>query len=188
MTGDRPTTTVRTALAHRFSPIRFDGSAVVSPAQVDTLLDAAGLAPSAGNSQPWMFIVGHRGDANHVRIVRHLARSSSSWAPDASLLVVNLAHISVAGTTAQEYSEFARYDLGQAVAHMTFQGLALGLAAHQIRAFDRAGLAQEFAVPPHWEVTSMTVLGTAVLAGVSAPSTSRARAARASITWARNSA
>ncbi|WP_147918424.1 nitroreductase family protein [Ruania zhangjianzhongii] len=188
MTGDRSSLKVSTALAHRFSPIRFDGSAVVTPGQVDLLLDAARLAPSAGNSQPWMFIVGHRSDVNHRRIVRHLARSSSSWAPDASLLVVNLAQISVEGTPGQEYSEFARYDLGQAVAHMTFQGLALGLAAHQIRGFDRDGLACEFAVPPHWEATSITVLGTAALAGVSAPSTSRVRAARASITWARSSA
>lgn len=82
------------------------------------VLDAGRLAPSAGNSQPWRFIVGVRGDDVHVRLVRHLARSSAQWAPDADFLVANLAQVRVAGSDL-EYSEFARYDLGQAVAHMT---------------------------------------------------------------------
>ena len=58
-----------------------------------------------------------------------------------------------------EYSEFAVYDLGQAVAHMSFQAQALGLQVRQFRAFDRAGLTAEFAVPDHWEVTTMSAIG-----------------------------
>ena len=61
--------------------------------------------------------------------------------------------------TEWEYSEFWLYDLGQAVAHMTLQGQALGLHARQFRAFDRAGLEAEFDVPPHWQVTTMTAFG-----------------------------
>lgn len=129
------------ALARRFSPVLFDTDAVLTSEDVDTLLEAARRAPSVGNSQPWMFIVGSRGDAVHDRIVTHLARSSGRWAPPASLLVVNLAHVWVEDTADWEYSEFSRYDLGQAVAHMTIQGLSMGLDAHQFRAFDREGLA-----------------------------------------------
>jgi hypothetical protein len=99
-----------------------------------------------------MFVAGLRGDEVHSRIVRHLARSSSVWAPMASLLVVNLAHARVEGTIEWEYSEFSRYDLGQAVAHMTIQGFSIGLDAHQFRAFDRDAVAAEFAVlaVPRW--------------------------------------
>jgi hypothetical protein len=60
-----------------------------------------------------------------------------------------------------EYSEFSLYDLGQAVAHMTVQAQALGLHVRQFRAFDRAGLAAEFVVPDHWEVTTMAAVGRA---------------------------
>lgn len=178
---------VHPALMSRFSPVEFDSEAVITPAHLDTLLDAARRAPSAGNSQPWMFVAGLRGDAVHSRIVRHLARSSSVWAPTASLLVVNLAQIHVEETTDWEYSEFARYDLGQAVAHMTIQGLSIGLDAHQFRAFDRDAVAAEFAVPRHWEVTSMTAFGVAAHAAdeVSSPGTSRDRASLQEITWAR---
>ncbi len=94
----------------------------MSDAALDTILDAARLAPSAGNSQPWAFVAGRRGDGVHGRIVAHLAGSSARWAPDASVLVVNLARVLVEDTD-WEYSEYARYDLGQAVAHMTMQAL-----------------------------------------------------------------
>jgi nitroreductase len=179
---------VHPALLKRFSPTAFDPSVAVTPAQLDTLLDAARRAPSAGNSQPWRFIAGLRGDAVHGRIVRHLARSSSAWAPAASLLVVNLAHIWVEGTTDLAYSEFSRYDLGQAVAHMTIQGLSIGLDAHQFRAFNQAAIAAEFDVPPHWEVTSITAFGTAAHAATAAttPGSSRDRASIGDITWARS--
>jgi hypothetical protein len=58
---------------------------------------------------------------------------------------------------------------GQAVAHMTIQALALGLAARQFRAFSRAGMAADFIVPEHWEVTTLTAFGGAASAPTPAP-------------------
>jgi nitroreductase len=147
-------------LAARWSPTTFDASHDLAAPEIEALLEAARWAPSAGNSQPWAFIMGQRGDATHARLVRYLARSSGAWAPAASLLVANLAHRYVADTD-WEYSEFSLYDLGQAVAHLTVQAQALGLHVRQFRAFDRAGLAAEFAVPQHWEVTTMAAVGRA---------------------------
>jgi nitroreductase len=145
-------------LAERWSPAVFDAEHEATAEDVEALLEAARWAPSAGNSQPWAFLAGRRGDPVHARLVRHLAGSSARWAPSASILVANLAHRFVEDTD-WEYSEFALYDLGQAVAHMTLQAQALGLRARQFRAFDRNGLAGEFAVPAHWEVTTMTAYG-----------------------------
>jgi nitroreductase len=144
----------------------------VSLAEVDSMVEAARWAPSAGNSQPWGFIIGRRGEPDHDRIVRHLARSSAAWAPAAGLLVVNLAHRFVEDTN-WEYSEFSAYDLGQAVAHMTFQAQSLGLAVRQFRAFDRDGLAADFDVPPHWEVTTISAIGRPRLNGSQHARTSR---------------
>jgi nitroreductase len=155
-------------LRTRWSPLAFDPEHTVSRADAELLLEAARWSPSAGNSQPWAFIVGRRGDEAHRRLVPHLARSSSRWAPSAGLLVANLAHRFVEDTD-WEYSEFAQYDLGQAVAHMTIQAQALGLATRQFRAFDRDGLAGEFAVPEHWEVTTMTAIGRAASTGTTLP-------------------
>ena len=147
-------------LAGRWSPTVFDISHEVSDAEVETLLEAARWAPSAGNSQPWAFIVGCRGDQTHRKLVRHLAGSSGRWAPTAALLVANLCHRYVEDTD-WDYSEFALYDLGQAVAHLTVQARVFDLHVRQFRAFDRAGVAEEFGVPAHWEVTTMSASGRA---------------------------
>ena len=61
----------------RFSPMRFDQVHEASETELDLLLEAARRAPSAGNSQPWVFIVGRHGDQTHRRLVSQLARSSS---------------------------------------------------------------------------------------------------------------
>lgn len=145
-------------LSARWSPTTFDGSMEITEAEVESLLEAARWAPSAGNSQPWAFVLGRRGDPTHERLVRHLAKSATRWAPTAGLLVANLSHRFVQDTD-WDYSEFSLYDLGQAVAHMSFQAQSLGLHVRQFRAFDRAGLAAEFEVPQHWEVTTMSAIG-----------------------------
>ena len=148
-------------LAGRWSPTSFDPAHQVTTPEADLLLEAARWAPSAGNSQPWAFIVGCRGDDTHRRLLGHLAKSSARWAPTASLLVANLSHRFVEDTD-WDYSEFALYDLGQAVAHMTVQARALDLHVRQFRAFDRDGIAAEFAVPGHWEVTTLSAIGRVV--------------------------
>lgn len=172
----------------RFSPLRFDPRSALADEEVDALLDAARHAPSAGNSQPWSFIVGRRGDDVHRRLVAHLARSSSIWAPDAALLMANLAHRYVAGSDF-EYSEFAHYDLGQALAHVTFQAHAMGIQVHQFRAFDRDAVAQDFQVPAHWEVTTMAAIGAPEEGArhLTGAGTSRERMSLSTVTWMRAS-
>jgi nitroreductase len=145
-------------LSSRWSPTAFDPSHDLSAAEVEGLLEAARWAPSAGNSQPWAFLVGRRGGEVHRRLVSHLAGSAARWAPSASLLLANLSHRYVEETE-WEYSEFSHYDLGQAIAHLTFQARALGLFVRQFRAFDRDAVAEDFEVPDHWEVTTMAAVG-----------------------------
>jgi nitroreductase len=145
-------------LANRSSPTTFDATSSISDDEIESILEAARWAPSAGNSQPWAFIVARRGEPDHVRLTSRLARSAAAWAPSADLLVANLAHRFVEGTD-WDYSEFSLYDLGQAVAHMTVQAQALGLRVRQFRAFDRAGIVADFGVPPHWEVCTMSAIG-----------------------------
>ena len=163
-------------LQARWSPTCFDPDDVLTEAEVTALLEAARWAPSAGNSQPLAFIVARRGDADHRRLVPHLAGSAAPWAATASLLVANLAHRFVEDTD-WDYSEFSAYDLGQAVAHMSFQAAALGLYVRQFRAFDRSAIAAEFGVPGHWEVTTMSAIGRAA----GAPGAARSR--KAELRW-----
>ncbi|GAA2812880.1 nitroreductase family protein [Kitasatospora aburaviensis] len=147
-------------LAARFSPSAFDPSAAVDDHALGLLLEAARWAPSAGNSQPWGFFTSRPGEPEHRRVVPHLAPSSARWATGAGLLVVTLTRRHVDDTPLL-FSEFADYDLGQAVAHLTLQAQAMGLAARQFRAFDLDGLTRELRPGPGWAIVSMVAVGKA---------------------------
>jgi nitroreductase len=150
-------------LRSRFSPIDFDPGVEMSDDEEATLLEAARWAPSAGNSQPWGFVFARRGDARHDALVEVLAPSSRRWAPSASALVVNLVHRRVEGTD-WAYSEFAEYDVGQAVAHLTLQAHHLGFACRQFRAFDLESLTDLLRPRDGWDVLTMIAIGRPVTA------------------------
>lgn len=158
----------------------FDASHEIGGGDLESILEAARWAPSAGNSQPWAFLVARRGDDAHRRLVPHLAGSSARWATTASVLIANLAHRYVEGTD-WDYSEFSLYDLGQAVAHMSFQAGHLGLSVRQFRAFDREALVAEFGVPEHWEVATMSAIGRVV--DGTGPQVSRSRRGSEELRW-----
>ena len=147
-------------LRARATPEAFDSTRAVTEAEAASLVDAFRWAPSAGNSQPWGLLLAHRGDATHERLVQRLAPSSRRWAPQAALLAVTAAYRFVDDD--MPYSDFADYDLGQAVAHLTIQAEALGLATHQFRAFDLDGLTRDLAVRQGWAIVSMIAIGHAL--------------------------
>jgi nitroreductase len=102
-------------LRRRWSLCAFDADHDLTADQVSALLEAARWAPSAGNSQPWAFHPVARHDDGWSEVVDHLTASSRASAIQAVLLLVNICHARVEDTD-WEYSEFAQYDLGQAVA------------------------------------------------------------------------
>jgi nitroreductase len=150
-------------LRDRRSIRAYDDAHVLSDDELTALLEAARWAPSAGNSQPWAFLVGRRDDEAHRAFVELLAPSVRRWAPSASALVFTLNQVaSGPEDDALGYSDYAQYDLGQAVAMMTVQATALDLGVHQFAAFDHDGLAELAGVPRHWRVTTGLAVGMAV--------------------------
>lgn len=165
--------TILPLLRERRSVREYDDTHELGSADLASLMEAARWAPSAGNSQPWAFLVGRRGDAAHRTFVELLAPSVRRWAPAASALVFAV-HQTASGPEedAPLYSDYAAYDLGQAVAQLCVQAGALGLSCHQFAAFDHDGLAQAAAVPSHWSVTTGIAVGLGIVSEV-APRTRR---------------
>lgn len=158
MTEQGPPRPLHPLLRQRWSPQDFRDDHVVTASEVATLLEAARWAPSAGNSQPWAFVAARRGDETHRLLVPHLRGGARRWAAGASLLLVNLCHHWVDETDC-EYSEFAMYDLGQAVAHLTVQAQAMGLSVRQFRSFERDAVETSLRVAAGWEVATMAAVG-----------------------------
>lgn len=129
-------------LADRWSPRAFDTRHDLGTAEVRALLEAARWAPSAGNGQPWRFVVGRRDDETHKRIFACLGADEQRWAWQASALIV-AAYLLENGSNATR----AAYDLGHAVAHLGVQATGLCLHTHQMMGFDPAWLRHELDLP-----------------------------------------
>jgi nitroreductase len=160
-------------LRQRRSVRTYDEAHELSGADLASVLEAARWAPSAGNSQPWAFLVGRRDDPAHRTFVPLLAPSVRRWAPAASALVFALHQVaSGPEEDAPLYSDYAAYDLGQAVAQLCVQASALGMSCHQFAAFDHAALADAAEIPAHWAVTTGIAVGLGIVSEV-APRTRR---------------
>jgi nitroreductase len=150
-------------LRERRSIRTYDGAHTLADEELRLLLEAARWSASAGNSQPWAFLVGRRGDAAHRLFVEMLSRGNTSWAPHASALLFTL-HQLASGPEddAPGYSDYAMYDLGQSVAQLGVQAASMGLVIHQFAGFDHAALAEACGVPRHWRVTTGVAVGRAL--------------------------
>jgi nitroreductase len=143
-------------LVERWSPRAYDPTAEVSTDVLRTILEAARWAPSANNTQPWRFIVARRGTDAFTTVHDALMGFNQAWADSAAVLIVNIAETADAEGTPRPW---ARYDLGQAVAHLTVQAQHEGLHTHQMGGFDGARIAQAFGLSEHLEVVSITAIG-----------------------------
>jgi nitroreductase len=138
------TVPVHPLLAERWSPRGFDRAHEIGDEALSALLEAARWAPSAGNSQPWRFLVTRRGDPAHDRLFAALAPGNQVWAGAASALI--LAAASTAGDDGRP-QPWALYDTGQAVAALVTQAQADGLSVHQMGGFDTDAVRAGFGLP-----------------------------------------
>jgi len=146
-------------LRDRWSPRVLDDTHVLSDEDLLLLLEAARWAPSTGNSQPWSYLVGRRGDDTFARLVPTLSRGNARWVPRASAVLVSLRQVAPAPGEEPGTYAYAAHDTGQAAAHLTVQAAALGLVVHQFAGFDHDAVAAEFGVPDHVRVTAGLAVG-----------------------------
>jgi nitroreductase len=151
---------VHDVIARRWSPVGF-ADRPVAAADLRSLFEAARWAPSAFNEQPWSFIVARREDADHFAAVHScLVEGNQDWAANAPVLMLTVASEQFARNGAPNAT--ALYDLGQAVAMLTVEATARGLAVHQMGGIlpDRA--AELFGVPDGRRVATALAVGYAV--------------------------
>ncbi|MEI7771773.1 MAG: nitroreductase family protein [Chloroflexales bacterium] len=151
-TTDHP---IHELLQSRWSPRAFT-SDPVSPAQIRSLLEAARWSASAGNGQPWSFIVAPREDPETFELLLGcLAEGNQVWAKQAPLLILAVARVL---REPGKPNPWALYDLGQSVAHLSIQATSLGLQAHQMAGFSQDQARAAFAIPEdHLPVTVIAI-------------------------------
>ena len=144
-------------LQSRWSPRAF-ASTVLPHEQVVRLLEAARWSPSGGNEQPWSFIVVSREQPElFVKTAAVLNEGNRGWAQQAPLLVIAVARLTRGAENTP--NAWATYDLGQAVAHLTVQAAAEGLAVHQMGGFSADGMRELFAIPENYQPVTVVAIG-----------------------------
>lgn len=142
--------------ANRWSPRSFDPNHTVTMADLTAPFEAARWSASANNIQPWRFLVAFRGDDLWQKIIESLAGFNAAWAHTASALVLNVA---IESNAEGKHNAWARYDLGQAVAHFSVQAHADGLVVHQFSGFARDDVAEKIGLPEGHTIISATAVG-----------------------------
>jgi len=128
-------------LLNRWSPRALDANDEISSENLYAILEAARLAPSAFNEQPWRFIVGKRGDETFSQILNGLGEFNQMWAKNASALIL------VAGTKQRTNGDphpSYQYDLGLAVSQGTFEAHHRGYVSHQMTGFNHDVMCKTF--------------------------------------------
>lgn len=142
----------------RWSPRAFDRSSI-DESDLETIFEAAGLAPSAFNYQPWRFVYARREDSNWADFVGLLNPFNQSWAQNASALVfiVSDTTFEQAEATSQSYSH--SFDAGAAWAQMALQATALGYHAHAMTGIDFDRIRAERNIPAHFRIEAAVAIG-----------------------------
>ena len=128
-------------ITNRWSPIALDVNDIISNGDLHAILEAARLAPSAFNEQPWRFIFGKRGDETYNQILNGLGEFNQLWAKNSSALLL------VVGTKQRGNGDphpSYQYDLGLAVSQGTFEAHHRGYVTHQMTGFNHDVMCQTF--------------------------------------------
>lgn len=148
---------IHTLLKNRWSPRAF-APQEVEMEKVIRFLEAAQWTPSSSNEQPWRFIIGYKGDESYQKIFDSLVEFNQLWAKTAPILLLAIGNTRSLKDPARP-SHIYKYDVGQALAHITFQATADGLFVHQMGGFDPKVAAELFQVPDDFEVLTATAIG-----------------------------
>jgi nitroreductase len=130
----------------------------VSRARLSAVLEAARWAPSAGNLQPWRFVVALDGE---VRRGLSRAAFNQSFVASAPAVVVVAA---VPSESARLYRErgvelYCLQDTAAAIQNLLLAATSEGLAACWVGAFDEAGVSRVLNLDPGWRPVAMIPIG-----------------------------
>ena len=126
----------------------------ISAQTLDIIFDAARLAGSARNFQPWRFIVVQ--DRGVLESLTPALSEANQVAVQAAALIVACAR--PADDVMHDGKEYYMFDVGMAVANMLLAATDLGLVTHLMAAFDEAKIKQILHIPEDVRVVIVTPL------------------------------
>jgi nitroreductase len=125
-------------IRNRFSP-RVFSSEPVKTDHLNSIFEAARLAPSGKNIQPWFFYWARKGTNAYEKILSCVPELNY-WAKSAPIIIVaccSLVEPIEKGQEVAPKNRWAKYDLGASVISLSLQAQSLGYYCRQMGYFDR---------------------------------------------------
>jgi len=148
---------VHELIAWRRSPRAFDPDRDVSREAILSLLEAARLAPSSFNEQPWRFLIFDGGNRSGLEQARSCLAEGNAWARGAPMLLLSVAvdRWSRDGTP----NRHAQHDVGLASENLAIEATDLGLGVHFMAGFDAERARTFFGIPKGFTPMAMIAVG-----------------------------
>lgn len=126
---------------------------------LNELFEAATLAASSMNLQPWRYIYANKNEPEFQLIVNALAEGNQRWAKDAATLVISIAQTEYSYKDKVVNNPYAWHDTGMANAHLMLQAANLDLVSHPMGGFDHQKIRDSFNLSKEVEPLIVIAIG-----------------------------
>ncbi len=141
-------------IKNRKSPLIFLGKHI-EERKIYAMLEAARLAPSSYNHQPWRYIVVN--DTHLLTKVQKGLAIGNFWAKTAPVLIIVLSKPTLDDQI--DRKEYYLYDTGLSVMSLVIEGMHQGIATHQMIGFDEKAIKKELALSKQWRILTIIAVG-----------------------------
>ena len=129
-------------IANRYNPVGFGEGEVVKE-DLDAILKATTMAPSAFGEQPWRFFIA-TDEEDREALLSYMTPGNALWAKNAPVLIAVAGYIY--GTSDRTFNYWSGFDSGAAWGYMALEAMRRGYAVGFIGGFDRNDIKREFVV------------------------------------------
>jgi nitroreductase len=155
-TDRKPDHPIEAIFLNRWSPRAMTGEAV-TPAELNSILEAARWAPSTNNEQEWRFLYGHKDSPVWGLFFDLLDEGNKIWCRNAAVLMLICSHKVFARNG--KPNPVHSFDSGSAFQSAALQGTSMGLVVHGMLGFDHEKARQVMRVPDDYDVEAMVAVG-----------------------------
>jgi nitroreductase len=145
-------------LEKRFSP-KFFKNKEIKKEKLLSILEAFRWTPSCYNEQPFRLIVGDKFKSREIydKIFNSLVDLNKEWAITAPILFVSIYKKNFSRNN--KLNNYAFYDLGQSISHLTFQAMSENIFVHQMAGFSKKILKNSFNISEEFEIATVIACG-----------------------------
>lgn len=122
---------------------------------VKRILEAAHLAPSCFNNQPWRFVVA---EGESLEAVKEALPGGNYWAKKAPVIIA-VASKPDLDCQLSDGRDYFLFGCGMAVGNLMVQATQMGLIAHPIAGFDPQKVKKAMKIPDDFVVITLVVVG-----------------------------